>query len=1499
MKMCRDMNRFCGTRWFVVASADIHLNVPFNFLRRLQCRYTSQLRRFFHSPQYSTWSLEHRRAMLPTTGTEGLSSHDTSLAQSSSLALSNRPSPVTGLTTFPNPFADEPEPGLLPSFLSKVKNTFVSPSPVQTSFTTSSKAEKGIVAPAVQGPSGEVAQKQSSESVGQGQTEAQAIAEAARTRTHVRKQSSSTGRDVVPIPSITPAQPSNEAGPSRPPPTPAMQNSAGSQARNLNLKPPMIHNHSASSSTSNSTSTAPSSAPSKRLLVPPGERQWRPAGAAPAQVTISPVTSVTTTVQATTTTAGPSSGLIMTPPQPQRAALRAHFGLRSAISHRPSSSHSLYPHNPAVRLRRSSIATIPDSPSSVSLSAMIAANAELSQNPSYVPGFPLAQDDTRSVRSLGFVKKSNSVSRLIRRMRGEGLSKHYWMADEHCKECYDCKSVSRMLSDLNWLKGNQIFTAWRRKHHCRICGQIFCSRCASNIIGARRFGQEGAVRVCNLCLKIMEEYKDDVDDDDRRSINSVTTSVRLPSISDRVFLDAAMSPEMPYAKSPFAASQLFTSNPNESLTAIDESSVPTRWRNSVELERPFTPVEGEMGDSESDDDHIWTMRPNTAAPFRRPMYDDSKEDSNQAQQTTLPGTASGAPVRTPTTDPPSPASQMLDIPERPPSRADPVVDTRPARRVEFPRTDTISTDGGVDGRVPLSRVDSDPPLIGLRTRLSSRASQGGLTALLDSEKNEGLWRARSHSFAHRPELLAGASLHHFHVMLQQAIERAGLPDPGEWGRVLGKLLLKVSTSLHPNVRAGDSIDVRAYVKIKKVPGGKINDSEYVDGIVISKNVAHKAMPRRLVNPRIMVVTFPLDYHRVENQFMSLDPILAQEKDYLRLLTRRIVDVRPHIVLVERSASRIALEYLLDAGIAVARSVKLSAIHQVARCTQADVVASMDRLALEPRLGRCAEFQIQSFEHELIPGRRKSLMRFEGCQREYGCTIILRGGDLTILRKVKVVTDFMVLVACHLKNEIILYNDEHNILPPHPALPQEYQTLLDTMLNEEAEGREEARRKASELCELDEAGTLATPTAEDEDRRVERSDGLRRRKEIAQSLKPYLNIALSASAAIRFPPPAPLAKMAELDRKLSELRQNRDEAEAAQILQEETKPVEPTKMPVIPVEVGSAPVPIPAIVEHNDNGTSEISSSTAMSSVPSPSVLAKDVARDPYRVLRKPEEISHESALAQVEHDHAEQLKLWQWYTRRHVTQLRPEDFQGIVYLYSLSAEGNEKPCVEPNLQAINFYQPDDHTLGQFLEGLTADAGKPCVNKSCERLLLFHFRLLVHGERRLQIAMDQFPCPSPGHEDQIITWSYCRLCATPSPTTILREETWKMSWGAYLEHCFYPPERSAGFACPHDAYRDQIRYFAHRNLAIRIHNERIDLYDPLRPSITLQVKPETKVLLKNQEYESALHKNAAFFDSILFRLRSFDYEIVQPEKVGQSLPHPSHAITECMSNRSHS
>lgn len=1015
------------------------------------------------------------------------------------------------------------------------------------------------------------------------------------------------------------------------------------------------------------------------------------------------------------------------------------------------------------------------------------------------------------------------------------------------------------------------------------------------------------VRVCNLCLKIMEDYDDD---DDRRSISS-----GMSNLPDRV-----ISPEVGYAHSPYAASHLYGRAANESLSAIEEHHWPR--------ERSFTPDYSDVSDSE--DDPRWNgAKPSTAAPFRR--HGDDNSDDNH---TTHGHSESGSPSDTPSPQAaaePLQSRRHVEFPfERP--------------QVAFPESPVVDSDDGKD--------TSNGNAAELRARLVSENGRGnGLNALLDTDRKDGLWRARSHSFVTPKEFLTGPSLAHFNKMLQQSIERQDLAHPEQWQQVLGRLLLRVSTNLRPVVRAGDSIDPRTYVKFKKVPGGKIFDSEYVDGIVITKNVAHKGMQRRLVNPRIMVITFPLDYHRVETQFMSLDPIMKQERDYLRLLTKRIIDLRPHIVLVERFVSRIALEYLFQANIVVARGLKVTAIHQVARCTHADIIGSMDKLALEPRLGRCADFKVQTFEHELIPGRRKTYMRFEGTHNGFGGTVILRGGDISTLRKVKVIADFMALIAYHLKNEAFLYHDEFQMPPPYPPLPTEYQELLDML-----------RRSQSPSIGVD-----GTPIAADGDaslhdstvsqhdvKELERESATELTLEIAESLEPYLTTVLSASVAVRFPPPHPLARMARLDRRLNQLRLRRDEKEAAKILSEEKRvpeKIEPLKIvihsddavlsppldpaveedkaelskrepstvdPTNPAEEKTAKTesaPVSAIPAADDSGTHSPAtphsttslpivppvSSTPSTTAPAPvapvgsvpaatdsiaSALVSSSASsqilgglkgDPYRILLKPEDFVEASTLACVEYDHARQLKLWDHYVRRNPGPLLPKNFQGIIYLQALYRQGQEKPCEEPTRRQINFYQDDDQTLGQFLNSMVSNAAHRCSNKACEQLMLFHYDVLVHHDRRLQIVMEQFMCPLAGHEEQILTWSYCRVCNRSWEPSVIRDETWRISWGAYLEHCFYPPETRTGFGCSHDAYREHIRYFAHHNMVIRIHNDAIDLYEPVRPSIKLLTRIEDKVELKNKEYESALQKTAAFFDSVLHRLRSFTDDLVEPEK----------------------
>lgn len=1018
------------------------------------------------------------------------------------------------------------------------------------------------------------------------------------------------------------------------------------------------------------------------------------------------------------------------------------------------------------------------------------------------------------------------------------------------------------------------------------------------------------VRVCNLCLKIMEDYDDD---DDRRSISSGMSG----------FPDRVISPEIGYSHSPYAANQLYGRALNESLSAIEEH----RWPH----DRPYTPDDSDFSDS--DDERGWNgTKPSTAAPFRRHGDENSEDNDSRHGQ----GGDVSSPADTPSPNVPADGHHHRPHIEFPFDRP----------HVAFPESPAIDSDDG---------HGSNGTAAELRVRLmSENGGRGnGLSALLDTDRKDGLWRARSHSFVTPNEFLTGPSLAHFNSMLQQSIERHDLSSPGQWHRVLSRLLLRVSTNLRPVVRAGDSIDPRTYVKIKKMPGGKIIDSEYVDGIVITKNVAHKGMVRRLVNPRIMVITFPLDYHRVETQFMSLDPIMKQERDYLRLLTKRIIDLRPHIVLVERFVSRIALDFLFQANIVVARGLKQTAIHQVARCTHADIIASMDKLALEPRLGRCADFKVQTFEHELIPGRRKTYMRFEGTHNGFGGTVILRGGDIPTLRKVKTIADFLALVAYHLKNEAFLYHDEFQMPPPYPPLPPEYKELLDTL----AEDRLQNKGVYGTPVETDDNTSIsnegAANRASNDGKDVERESASQLTREIAQSLEPYLTTVLSASVAVRFPPPHPLARMARLDRLLNQLRQRRDDREAAKILSEEKRvpdrvealkivihtedavtselaasPEEPEskseankaegapatkdEKALTPIDTTqSAPVTTLPSADASGNASPAIPSpasslpadpsaaapapsttapvpATSVISTPAPpsgpassvvatNLLAGNMKGDPYRLLLKPEDFVEASHLAAVEYDHARQLKLWDLYVRRNPGPLLPRNFQGIIYLQALYRQGQEKPCEEPTRRQINFYQGDDQTLGQFLNSMVSNAAQRCVNKACEQLMLFHYDVLVHHDRRLQIVMEQFMCPLAGHEEQILTWSYCCKCHRSWEPSVIRDETWRISWGAYLEHCFYPPETRTGFGCSHDAYREHIRYFAHHNMVIRIHNDAIDLYEPVRPSIKLLTRIEDKVELKNKEYESALQKTAAFFDSVLHRLRSFTDDLVEPEK----------------------
>jgi len=98
------------------------------------------------------------------------------------------------------------------------------------------------------------------------------------------------------------------------------------------------------------------------------------------------------------------------------------------------------------------------------------------------------------------------------------------------------------------------------------------------------------------------------------------------------------------------------------------------------------------------------------------------------------------------------------------------------------------------------------------------------------------------------------------------------------------------------------MDIRAYVKIKTLPGGKRQDSNYFQGVGFRKNVARRTMPTYLKHPRVLLLSCALEYDREEMRMTSLENLGAAEEEYIRNQVKKIITLQPNIVIVEKTVS---------------------------------------------------------------------------------------------------------------------------------------------------------------------------------------------------------------------------------------------------------------------------------------------------------------------------------------------------------------------------------------------------------------------------------------------------------------------------------------------------------------------------------------------------------------------------------------------------------------------
>lgn len=1042
----------------------------------------------------------------------------------------------------------------------------------------------------------------------------------------------------------------------------------------------------------------------------------------------------------------------------------------------------------------------------------------------------------------------NSLPRsTFRQMGRKILDREFWMRDENAKDCFNCGDA---------------FTTFRRKHHCRTCGQIFDSKCTS-IVSGKLFAQPGNLRVCKPCENILyghddssSDYTDDdqasiydhqandFDDDDMNQPQSDHTKIGTPTISIPMSRKSGSEKKRRSHVIEVGAQTLARPSSSRSLRSLSG-----RPRSSSHKRH------------HSKHQHMRHVKHDDRAPFHQFLHDDPRSQPNlpafhhdniidpelaafmsddgssedeipsifaalnaeASASTGLEGDKSGlggllaslkkGKSRVGDKGGPAKDSDNISIASR--------HNARPARR----RNLSVSS---ITHRPSPRRAKSNNLLRPFTAGFG--ATQSGTPQLRPSPSptppGTKITRSASMQGGIFPKVeLNKASLDHARKLLTQMLRDAGVAHVSSWEKALIPILRQCTDDVNPDVDRGDDIDVRNYIKLKKIPGGRPRDTAYVSGVVFTKNVALRSMPRNIPNPRIIIITFAIEYARHQTHFMSLEPVIAQEREYLRNLVSRIAALRPHVLFVQRNVSGLALEFLDEAGIAVVHNVKPTVLNAIARCTQSRMISSVDKLAIDPaHLGRCGSFDVRTYVHRNV---KKTYIYLSGCQKDLGCTIILRGAENHDLVKLKRITEFMSYVVYNLRLETCLMRDEFVDTPTESVVDP--QAIGD---DEDSENVNDAVANASGVDNHSDSSSTrdAAPSY------------------YSDLVENHRTKILSSSPFVKFMQPYLLEQARQYERKLGTLRRLKNQysfvtGEEEDSTHEKFELVQPEMVHGV-VEGASKPM------------------------------------RDFLSAVHTSE---YEKAL----HNYETQKRQWEAYLSGNSDLYDPFNHQKIAVLYSVVNTTTSTPCIGPEIIALGFYQEHDYddgftpdcTLGQYVEDLCTSAGVVCEVDGCNRRMVDHSRQYVHGEGQMTVVVQKHPPKLKGLHQAILMWSACRVCGTETQAIPMSEWTWKYSFAKYLELTFWStPLRSRVGSCPHDIHKQYARYFGYNNVALRIQYDPVTMYEVIvpRPNITWKVDKDLK--LKNEQFLKIEERLDCFMASVRTRIRSIHVESVIPEKV---------------------
>ncbi len=208
------------------------------------------------------------------------------------------------------------------------------------------------------------------------------------------------------------------------------------------------------------------------------------------------------------------------------------------------------------------------------------------------------------------------------------------------------------------------------------------------------------------------------------------------------------------------------------------------------------------------------------------------------------------------------------------------------------------------------------------------------------------------------------------------------------------------------------MDIREIARVKRIPGGKKEDSRIITGEVFTNQVIRDGMPLELKDARVLLLQDSISFHRLD-RLDSVANLHLVEAEYVKNVCNKIQSLKPDLILVQEKVCRLVQDKLAEAGICLVQNVNVKNLRRISRLFSTPLLESLDKMLKEPNLGQCGRYRSLYYQRAA-----KNLILLEDTQGDFdkGCCVILRGGSPRELTKVKRVLKQLLVVKVHAKYE---------------------------------------------------------------------------------------------------------------------------------------------------------------------------------------------------------------------------------------------------------------------------------------------------------------------------------------------------------------------------------------------------------------------------------------------------------------------------------------------------